>query len=334
MYEPNKIRSEEQLTGFLRCSIQDIPTLINKEVGISKFRIPKKNRQYGYRIVYKVNSCLISNVLKCLKLELSKLYHPNGCVGGFVSGRNIAYNAKFHLNKNVVLNIDIKNFFESISYLNIVKTFENLGFIKNIAEILADIVTYKRVLVAGFNTSPLLANLVCIDLDNEILSLCQRHNVSYTRYADDLSFSGEKLDFFEEIVQIISKYGFSINEDKTRLYKRGRSQYVTGLTVADKTMPRIPRKIKKSLRADLYYIKIYGLISHIEYKYEVNLNNESLSDSACTKEAARIMGWIHYINGIEPIFAKKCCEEIAHAKYDKDQIYFEKADLYVNSRKY
>lgn len=333
MYSPDQIYNNERLTGFLRCSVQDIPILITKDEGVSTFKIPKRNRSNGFRTVYRVNNYLILNVLKCLKLELSKLYQPKEYVGGFVAGRNIAYNAKFHLNKNVVANLDIKNFFESIPFLTVVKAFEQLGFIEKVATILANIVTYNKVLVAGFNTSPIIANIVCIEMDAEIASLCKSRNVDYTRYADDLSFSGDQIDFLDKIIEIIHKYGFSINDNKTRIYKRGRSQYVTGLTVADKTIPRVPRKIKKSLRAAVHYIKSYGLSSHIEYKYEVDCKNSYLRDTLCRKEASRIMGWLHYINGIEPIFARKCFKELMQVRYDEDRGYLENADLYVNQRK-
>lgn len=263
---------------------------------MSALKIPKHNRMRGYRTVYKISNYLISNALKGLKDELEKLYQPKECVGGFVAGRNIAYNAKFHLNKNVVVNLDIKDFFESITNPTVVRMFKSLGFQEEMAQILADVVTYKGVLVAGFNTSPIIANMVCIEMDDELLYLCKQNNIDYTRYADDLSFSGEQVDISEGILGIIVKHGFILNEDKTRIYRRGRSQYVTGLTVADKTIPRIPRSMKKSLRAAVYYIKECGLASHIEHKYGEDCTNQSIRDALCRREASRVMGWIHYVN--------------------------------------
>lgn len=333
MYKPNEIKTNEQLSGFLRCSPRVLPILRKKEDGISIYRIPKKNRLKGYRVVYRVNNYIISDALKCLKFELSKLYHADEWVGGFVAGRNIAYNAKFHLNKNFVLNLDITNFFESIPHKTVVSAFEKLGFINKIAIVLADIVTYNEVLVAGFNTSPIIANIVCKEMDDDIISLCMKNNISYSRYADDLSFSGDKIEIFEEITEIIQKYGFSINEAKTRIYKRGQSQYVTGLTVADKTIPRVPRKIKKSLRAAIHYSKTYGLLSHVEHVHGTYLQNSYMSDTFCKKEAARIMGMIHYINGIEPVFAHKCIAELKQVMDSEDREYFENADMYVGCRK-
>lgn len=332
MYRPDEITTKERLAGWLRCQVKDLPVLIKKEDALTVFNIPKRNRN-GYRTVYKVRNYLISDALKCLKSGLSKLYNADECVGGFVTGRNIAYNAKFHLNKNFVLNLDITNFFESIPHKTVVCAFEKLGFINKIAIVLADIVTYNEVLVAGFNTSPIIANIVCKEMDDDIISLCMRNNISYSRYADDLSFSGDTIEIIEEITEIIQRYGFSINEAKTRIYKRGQSQYVTGLTVADKTIPRVPRKIKKSLRAAIHYSKTYGLLSHVEHIHGANLQNSYMSDTFCKQEAARIMGWIHYINGIEPVFAHKCIAELKQVMDREDREYFENADMYVNYRK-
>lgn len=82
-------------------------------------------------------------------------------------------------------------------------------------------------------------------MDKELSAICKDRNINYTRYADDLSFSSEDNIELDPLEEIITKYGFTLNTEKTRTYKRGRSQYVTGLTVADKTKPRIPRRIKK-----------------------------------------------------------------------------------------
>lgn len=334
MYKPGDITTNTQLAGWLRCSVNDISRLRQKENSIIKFKIPKKNPKNGYREVYKAEDYLLCNTPKCLKFELSKLYEPLECVGGFIPGRNIAYNAKFHLNKNVVINLDIKNFFESIPFERVIEAFELLGFHNNIATLLADIVTYNKILVAGFNTSPIIANIVCSKMDKELSAICKDRNINYTRYADDLSFSSMDNIESDTLEKIITKYGFTLNTEKTRIYKRGRSQYVTGLTVADKTMPRIPRRIKKNLRAAIYYIRIYGLSSHIEHKYGISSKSQRIrNDSFCRKEAAEILGWIHYINGIEPIFASKCSEELKKITNRNDISYFKNADLYIRHRK-
>ena len=100
MYKPGDITTNTQLAGWLRCSVDEISRLRQKqeENSVIKFEIPKRNPRNGHREVYQAVDYLLCNTLKCLKFKLSKLYEPLECVGGFIAGRNIAYNAKFHLN--------------------------------------------------------------------------------------------------------------------------------------------------------------------------------------------------------------------------------------------
>ena len=248
--------------------------------------IPKHNPKYGYRKVYKATSQLLSYTLKQLHFELSNLYKPQSCIGGFTRGRGILYNASPHINKKVVLNIDIKDFFESIPFELIVSTFVRYGFTSKFANDLAEIVTYNKVLVAGFNTSPIVANMCCEDMDAKLLALCSAHQISYTRYADDLSFSGESIECVEDIKAIIVQYGFIINDKKTRIYRKGGPQYVTGLTVVDDKYPRIPRRIKRVLRSDIYYIV---KLSKNEWVFENFFEKYAtfffLKEKSCKKEA-------------------------------------------------
>lgn len=82
------------------------------------------------------------------------------------------------------------------------------------ATILADIVTYNKILVAGFNTSPIIANIVCSKMDKELSAICKDRNINYTRYADDLSFSSEDNIELDPLEEIITKYGFTLNTEK------------------------------------------------------------------------------------------------------------------------
>lgn len=329
MYKPEEITSLTLLAGFLRCRIDQIEALKNKCDSVLEMRIPKHNRHYGYRVVYQPENYLLSNVLKCLQFELNKLYVPKKCVGGFVKGRGVAYNAMPHINKRVVLKLDIKDFFESIPFEMLVTTLVGYGFVTDIAKHIAEIVTLNRVLVAGFNTSPVIANMCCEDMDSMLVDFCQSKGIAYTRYADDLTFSGDNIDCIDEIKSIIKRYGFLINEKKTRIYRKGGPQYVTGLTVSDDKYPRIPKSIKRQLRAEIYYVVRWGLVSHAFY----NLRESGKSrEEICVKVAVRIEGWLNYINSVEPIYAKKYKAYLfTHINRD-DVRYFEYADRYIKER--
>lgn len=127
------------------------------------------------------------------------------------------------------------------------RAFESLGFSHEYATKLSKIVTYRDVLVAGFPTSPIIANIICQELDLRLIKLSKNNEINYSRYADDLSFSGEQIDIIEHITDLIHKWGFNLNNDKTKVYKRGQSQYVTGLSVADNKYPRVPKKKSRRL---------------------------------------------------------------------------------------
>ena len=222
--------------------------------------------------------------------------------------------------------------FESIPFELIVSTFVRYGFPSAIANDLAEIVTYNKVLVAGFNTSPIVASMCCEDMDAELLALCSAHQISYTRYADDLSFSGESIECVEDIKAIIVQYGFIINDKKTRIYRKGGPQYVTGLTVVDDKYPRIPRRIKRELRSDIHYIVKYGLASHIRYKYHLDIHilDSYYMGDLCLNEARKIVGWIHFINSVEPTVAEQLDEMLLN-KRQEDLGYFINAYGYIEN---
>jgi RNA-directed DNA polymerase len=130
--------------------------------------------------------------------------------------------------------------------------------------ILARLCTLNDCLVQGANTSPILANLACIGLDQDLYQIALENICSYSRYADDITFSGDKIPKTKAIDRCLEKYGFQLNPEKWKCQRRGNIQYVTGLTVFDDTMPRLPKKVKRDLRQSLYYAEKYGLASHLE----------------------------------------------------------------------
>ena len=169
-------------------------------------------------------------------------------------------------------------------------------------------------------------------MDAKLLALCSAHQISYTRYADDLSFSGESIECVEDIKAIIAQYGFIINDKKTRIYRKGGPQYVTGLTVVDDTYPRIPRRMKRELRSDIYYIVKYGLGSHIKYKYHLDMHtlDRYYMGDLCLNEARKIVGWIHFINSVEPMVAKRLNEMLFNMRHE-DLGYFINAYGYIEN---
>lgn len=227
------------------------------------FEIDKKNGEKR-----KINAPI--DELKTLQKTLSKLLHNcfmqiqtvNGLIDhnknlitishGFQKGKSIITNAEKHRNKKYVLNLDLENFFGTIHYGRIYGFFTTNKYFKLsplIARTLANIVCYKGVLPQGAPTSPVISNLIAHIMDIKIVNLAKEYGFFYTRYADDLTFSTNKINLSEEIVsidehhrvivgnkliKIITKSGFFINNIKTRIQYNDSRQDVTGLIVNKK----------------------------------------------------------------------------------------------------
>jgi RNA-directed DNA polymerase len=273
-----------------------------------KLCIPKKGKsKEQYRIVYKADERLSHLQSEILIHIEHKIYHKENkfkanenyitkYAYGFIKNKGTLQNAKIHLNKKYLINLDIKNFFKSISINDVYHVFIKLGTPPEGAKILAKISTYHEKLEEGLHTSPIISNLHCYQLDIELAKLGKSNQCAYSRYADDITFSGNFRTPKQNLIEkILKKYNFSINEEKTRFSKKGTAQYVTGLSVSDDKCPRIPRPIKRQLRMELYYIKKYGFKSHCDQK---GINDRNM-------EWNRINGWINYISGIETELGEK-----------------------------
>lgn len=267
---------------------------------LSTIYIPKKNKKRSneYREVVAIVSPY-NNFYKDLLVVLenrvqenkTKFIHEN--VHGFVKAKNIFSNAKEHLNQKYILKVDIKDFFRSINKDHLIKVFEKIGFQEEGAKLFSNLCTYKGVLKEGFNTSPLLANLYCFDLDKELIELSKKYSLNFTRYSDDITFSSNENNFpgILEIKDIFIKYHFELNKDKTRFLSYGQSQYVTGLSVSNIDYPRVPRKLKKRVRQKLYYLN----------KFE----QDHFLDPKISKKLRNLYGHIVYILGIEKELGRK-----------------------------
>lgn len=297
---------------------------VDSVLNIKKFCIPKRNKKFGVREIYEPFSETLKNLLKITNSFLNEIYDAPNPVHGFVKGRNISTNATPHIGKKNLLSIDINNFFESISREMVVDSLKQHGFTDLIAQTLADIVTVNNKLIQGFHTSPTIANMYFKKFDLIFEDLFP--HITFSRYADDLSFSSdEEINSIqiEEIKKIIIESGFTVNEDKTKIMRRGRNQYVTGLTIFDNNYPRIPKRIKRKLRLEIFYINKYGYRNHIEkklglkqYEYFKSSTTKDRVDSYEASLHNNIIGWLMYIKSIEPQFAKVYLELLNNRKRD------------------
>lgn len=229
-----------------------------------QFHIPKKSG--GVRTITAPDGEL-KDIMLTLAFILSELYIPSPEAMAFVRGRSIVENASQHIGQNYVLNLDLSDFFTSITANMVEHNLVKLGIAPLVARDIASICTYPvvndhhvlNVVPQGAPTSPVISNICAMTLDNRLSGLARRFHLTYTRYADDITFSSNHNvyqkdgEFMVELNRIIAECHFTINPKKTSLQKRGSRQEVTGLTVGQKT--NVSRKYIKNLRALIHKIR-------------------------------------------------------------------------------
>ena len=225
------------------------------------FRI--KKRRGGMREI----SAPYPSLLSCQRwiyenILASKPVHP--CAHGFVRGRSIVSNASCHLGKQMLLKMDIRGFFPSIPFAWVIKYFNSLGYAKNVSYYLASLCCLNRCLGQGAATSPALANILVYHLDVRLDALSKKCKITYTRYADDLAFSGESIPlwFSETVSQIVRNFGLQINTDKTQLHQKSGKRVLTGISVAGSCL-KLPREATRLLRKEIYFVRKFGILSHV-----------------------------------------------------------------------
>ncbi|MBK8486093.1 MAG: RNA-directed DNA polymerase [Saprospiraceae bacterium] len=209
-----------------------------------------------------------------LSFELYPLYktvlppYVHGYIPTAISqngSRSILSNAEAHLNCNFMVNLDLLDFFHQITISKIRGCLSKVYKIRslNIIDLIVKIACYEGRLPMGSPCSPVLSNMIVIDLDGALFDYCQAQNITYTRYVDDLSFSS-KLEItgvqIETLKKIILNEGFLLNEEKFRIFHQNDPKKVTGLVVhqgkldvSDDYLNSLSRNIKKLKRIKRTY---------------------------------------------------------------------------------
>lgn len=197
---------------------------------------------------------ILENILDNVKI--------NAAAKAFRKNVFINDNARFHRGQEYVLTVDVKDFFPSISPKRIFKVFERIGYSKNVCSILTDLCCLKGGLPQGAPTSPSLSNSVCRYIDAQLLAFAKKNGLRYTRYADDITVSGDKVgaDTIFYLYRILKKHGFTPNEAKTRLQRKHQRQQVTGIIVNEKM--QAPRELRREIRQHAFFVKKYGFDDH------------------------------------------------------------------------
>jgi hypothetical protein len=196
----------------------------------------------------------------------------------------------------ILLRADLKGFFPSITLPRVQRFLaDRLALTDDLARLLTEFFSPLDTLTEGVCASPFLANLVCLDLDTDLTQLAAQTRSAYSRYADDLSFSGQAVPTRIQLVSACHRQGFELSPKKFRITRPGQAHYVTGLSITDPSGPRAPRAFKRRIRQELYYSRRFGLDNHIA-KARYRLLQYGVNN---------LDGRLRFLAGIEPTLFKK-----------------------------
>lgn len=237
----------------------------------SHFAIPKKSG--GVRLIDAPNPRLLY-LQRCLLKIFMTMHKPRKPVHGFVLQRSAITNAKEHLNRKHVLNIDLKDFFPTITQDRVSGLFATLGVPSDVQAAILAICCVNNHLPQGAPTSPIISNMISLRMDRQLMGFCKTRRIKYSRYADDLTLSlytaphqlfsegvpnPGKLassQISDELKSIILDNGFVLNEEKLRYFGPSSRKEVTGLIVSD--IVNVPRKFVRNIRASIFDIEKNG----------------------------------------------------------------------------
>jgi hypothetical protein len=243
----------------------------------------------------------------------------HGQAHGFIAGRSTKTNALAHAGAAVVVKLDLKDFYPSISFPRVKGLFRKAGYNEQVATVLGllcteapreelmlrgkrhYVATGPRSLPQGAPTSPSITNALCLRLDLRMSGLSRKLGCHYSRYADDLTFSWKdkaaeqkKLGrLLRHVNQILREEGFVLHGKKTRVMRQGGRQKVTGLVVnhaPGRPAVRVPRKLVRQLRAALH--------------------NRRQGKPGKGETLAQLRGWAAYIHMTDPVRGRAFTEEI------------------------
>lgn len=219
-------------------------------------------------------------------------------------GLSVKNNACVHLNKKYILCVDIDNYFGSIKTEFIHAMLHKFDFSMELSEVLSQLMTLDGSLPQGAPTSPDISNSFLYDFDVTVSDWCSAHNVSYSRYSDDLTFGLDSIDVIGDlkdfVINSLLRLGLRLKEEKTRVMSCNNRQMITGVVINNGT-PRPSRKFRKMVRAAFFNAQDLGDVSSIK-KLRGYLNYLSSFEGGDTSE--NIAKYSKIISSLEEIKIK------------------------------
>ena len=247
--------------------------------------IPKKS---GGRRKLLVPDALLRTIQRNLLHHVLEEFQISEFACAYKKGTSIVDNARLHVGAKLVLKLDIQDFFDQITWILVYQNaFPGTHFPPAIRKMLTEFCCVRDRLPQGAPTSPTVSNLVMRPFDVHMGEWCREREIRYTRYCDDLTFSGAFAP--EEVIRkvrgFLQVYGFELNRKKTRVLGRGNAQSVTGIVVNEKA--QVSRAYRRKLRQEVYLFDRYGIKTA-----EGPKNDE--------RERRRLLGKMRYVLSVNP----------------------------------
>lgn len=286
--------------------------ILSRNTQYTEYKIPKKSG--GTRVIHAPNRMLKYVQGKLLERYLNVLEYPEH-IAAYVPGRTTRFSAEQHTGKKILIVMDLKDFFTNTRRSWVRQVFHHhFHYSHYVSSLLADMCTLGRAgplgmqhfVPQGAPTSGAVCNWVAhYRIDNPILDICKKWEMDYSRYADDLAFSSNKLldrreanRFVREITQTVKKGGYRVNYKKLRVTRYNKQQRLLGMTVNEK--PNIIRVHYRKLRARLHHCKHDGFD---KVATEMGLESGDQLES-------QIAGMISYYHMINPEKAAKLKQQL------------------------
>ena len=282
-------RELSSLCADLGCSLKHLYTLSNRpEKHYHKVSVPKNSG--GFREL-----TVPDNELKTVQKRIDNVILPIIEISPYATayrpGGSPLANAKPHINNNTLLKLDIRHFFDKITFSMILGAFSKEIFSDKVAMILAQICSFHEALPQGAPTSPAISNIIMKDFDNAVGAWCKNGGITYTRYCDDMTFSGsfKPNEVIEFVKSELAKYGFYLNNKKTTVVRDGLKKIVTGIVINEKA--NTSAIYRRKVRQTMYYCMKYGIDSHIQKKNITDTKEHYLQ---------KLLGQINFVLSVTP----------------------------------
>ena len=237
--------------------------------------IPKSD---GTKRKLSVPDLILKNVQRSIVDNILAYYPISKYATAYKVGSSVQKNARPHINKKKILKLDIEGFFDNITYSRVKDVvFYEDKFSEPIRILLTMLCYYRESLPQGAPTSPAITNIIMYDFDERIGAYCSERGIAYTRYCDDMTFSGEfdEKEIITLVREELRKLGLFLKNRKTALINNSKRQTVTGIVVNEKI--NITKEYKKKIRQEIYYIEKFGLENHAKNQGITDVNGYLVS---------------------------------------------------------